>query len=111
VFGELHAGTTETRFARDLPELVAWIKGSPEEPRTVQEAQFASDRLLTLRTRGSAAYKGIYALLLKEGALDWRTGEPANVTNYFDDAIDIHHIFPMPGASRAASTPRSTTRW
>jgi hypothetical protein len=70
VFGELYAGTTETRFARDLPELVAWIKGSPEEPRTVQEAQFAPDRLLTLRTRGSAAYKGIYALLLKPDSTD-----------------------------------------
>jgi hypothetical protein len=106
VFGELYAGTTETRFARDLPELVAWIKGSPEEPRTVQEAQFAPDRLLTLRTRGSAAYKGIYALLLKEGALDWRTGEPANVTNYFDDAIDIHHIFPRAWCDQGHIDPK-----
>jgi hypothetical protein len=60
----------------------------------VAEAQFAPGRLLTLRTRGSAAYKGIYALLMMEGALDWRTGETANVTMYFDEAIDIHHIFP-----------------
>jgi hypothetical protein len=47
-----------------------------------------------LRTRGSAACKGIYALLLKAGAPDWRTGEACNVPAYFDDAIDIHHIFP-----------------
>jgi hypothetical protein len=82
------------------------VKGSPEEPRTVQEAQFAPDRLLTLRTRGSAAYKGIYALLLKEGALDWRTGEPANVTNYFDDAIDIHHIFPRAWCEQGRIDPK-----
>jgi hypothetical protein len=49
---------------------------------------------MTLRTRGSAAYKGIYALLLKEGAIDWRTGEAADMNLYFDEAIDIHHIFP-----------------
>lgn len=94
VFGELYGGTTETRFARDLPDVVAWIRGTGLEPRTVTAAQFAPGRLLTLRTRGSAAYKGIYARLLKAGALDWRTGEACNVTTYFDDAIDIHHIFP-----------------
>ncbi len=93
VFGELYGGTTETRFSRDLPEVVAWIKGGPE-PRTITEANFAPARLLTLRTRGSAAYKGIYALLLKEGAVDWRTGVEATIQNYFDDAIDIHHVFP-----------------
>jgi hypothetical protein len=94
VFGELYGGTTETRFSRDLPDVVNWIRQSGPEPRTVTEAQFAAGRLLTLRTRGSAAYKGVYALLLKEGVLDWRTGDPATVTNYFDEAIDIHHIFP-----------------
>lgn len=31
---------------------------------------------------------------MKEGALDWRTGEAATVTVYFEEAIDIHHIFP-----------------
>ncbi len=94
VFGELYGGTTETRFARDLPEVVAWIRGTGTEPRTVQEAQFAPGRLDTLRTRGSAAYKGIYALLMKNHAADWRSGEPITVTQYFDLAIDIHHIFP-----------------
>ncbi|MCO5994766.1 GmrSD restriction endonuclease domain-containing protein [Actinoallomurus rhizosphaericola] len=94
VFGELYGGTTETRFSRDLPDVAAWIRGSGTEPRTVVEAQFVPGRLLTLRTRNSAAYKGIYALLMKAGAQDWRTGEASTITNYFDDAIDIHHIFP-----------------
>jgi hypothetical protein len=94
VFGELYGGTTETRFGRDLPEVAAWVRGPAAEPRTVSETQFGPGRLLTLRTRGSAAYKGIYALLLKEGALDWRTGAAATATNYFDEAVDIHHIFP-----------------
>jgi len=94
VFGELYGGTTETRFSRDLPDVVDWIRRNVSPPRTVEEAQFAPGRLLTLRTRGSAAYKGIYALLLKEGARDWRTGETADMNVYFDEAIDIHHIFP-----------------
>lgn len=94
VFGELYGGTTETRFARDLPELVAWVRGTGGEPRTVQEAQFFASRLRSLRTRGSAAYKGLYAMLLKHGALDWRTGSGMSVENYFDNAVDIHHVFP-----------------
>lgn len=106
VFGELYGGTTETRFSRDLPEVLAWLGGGEIEPRTVSEAQFAPGRLLTLRTRGSAAYKGIYALLLREGAVDWRTGSPSTVQNYFDEAIDIHHIFPRAWADREGLDPK-----
>ncbi len=94
VFGELYGGTTETRFSRDLPDVVSWVRNGAPDPRTVTEASFSASRLLTLRTRGSAAYKGLYALLMREGGLDWRTGEPGTLMNYFDDAIDIHHIFP-----------------
>ncbi|WP_203236760.1 DUF4357 domain-containing protein [Nocardia panacis] len=96
VFGELYSGTTETRFARDLPEVVDWALGRTSiEPRTVAEAQFAAGRLRTLRTRNSAAYKGVYALLISDGARDWCSGNQINAATYFDDAIDIHHIFPQ----------------
>lgn len=94
VFGELYGGTTETRFGRDLPEVLEWFRGGAE-PRTVIDAVFTRDRLLSLRTRGSAAYKGIYALLLREGARDFRTGQPSDFSNYFDERVDIHHIFPQ----------------
>ncbi|MPZ24167.1 MAG: hypothetical protein GEU28_11650 [Dehalococcoidia bacterium] len=77
-----------------MPEVLAWLKGGPE-PRTIVDAVFSKERLLSLRTRGSAAYKGIYALLLREGARDLRTGQPSNFANYFDERIDIHHIFPQ----------------
>jgi hypothetical protein len=105
VFGELYGGTTETRFARDLPDVVAWVRGDGTEPRTVQEAQFAPGRLDTLRTRGSAAYKGIYALLMKSQASDWRSGEPITVASYFDLAIDIHHIFPKAWCEKQGIDP------
>ncbi|GAA3037018.1 DUF262 domain-containing protein [Actinokineospora globicatena] len=94
VFGELYSGTTETRFAHDVPEVVAWVTGQGGEPRTVQDAQFFSSRLHSLRTRGSAAYKGLYALLLQVGPVDWATGSDMSNENYFDNAVDIHHVFP-----------------
>ncbi|MER7947896.1 DUF262 domain-containing protein [Streptomyces sp. NPDC096079] len=105
VFGELYGGSTETRFSHDLPDVVGWIRGTGGEPRTVEAAQFAPGRLLTLRTRNSAAYKGIYALLLKAGALDWRTGTKAEITGYFDESIDIHHIFPKVWCQEAGKDP------
>lgn len=93
VFGELYGSAVETRFSRDLPDVLQWLNGGIE-PRTITEAQFASGRLFTLRTRGSAAYKGVYALLMRQGAEDWRTGSASTVTHYFDETVDIHHVFP-----------------
>jgi hypothetical protein len=93
VFGELYGGSFESRFAKDVPEVLAWIEGGPE-PSTITDATFAPIRLFTLRTRNSAAYKGISALLLRDGGLDFRSGYPVDLQTYFDEAIDIHHIFP-----------------
>lgn len=95
VFGELYGSSSESRFARDLPDVVGWIRDNTPEPSTIYDAEFVEARLLTLRTRNSAAYKGIYVLLLREGACDWMTGEESSISSYFDENIDIHHIFPQ----------------
>ena len=96
VLGEMYGGATETRFAIDLEDCIAWIENRPDSalPRTVQAAQLQAERLLSLRTRNSAAYKGMYALQMKQGARDFKTGQTIDVHAYMEDAIDIHHIFP-----------------
>ena len=63
-------------------------------PRTIEASSFAPTRLLTLRTRNSAAYKGLFSLLMEEGARDFLSGDPIRDTLYFDGNVDIHHIFP-----------------
>ncbi len=93
VFGELYGSAVETQFARDLPELLDWIDGDGE-PSTVVGANFVPGRLLTLRTRNSAAYKGLYALLIRDGCREFRSGDAIDQQMYFLDTIDIHHIFP-----------------
>ncbi len=93
VFGELYGGANETRFAIDVPDVIAWIRGG-DLPRTVRDASFSPTRLLTIQTRLSAAYKGLMALLMKEGSHDFLSGDPIEISNYFDLNIDIHHIFP-----------------
>lgn len=93
VFGELYGSAVETRFAKDVAGVIAWLDGS-SEPDTISESNFAPGRLDTLRSRNSAAYKGIFALLMRDGCLDFRTGVPIEVQTYFDEYVDIHHIFP-----------------
>ncbi|ASC70364.1 hypothetical protein XM38_013020 [Halomicronema hongdechloris C2206] len=100
VFGELYGSAIESRFAKDLPEVLAWVDGGPE-PDTVAAANFIPGRLLGLKTRNSAAYKGIYALLMQDGAPDFRSGIPINEQVYFDEKIDIHHIFPQDWCRKA----------
>ncbi len=93
VFGELYGGANETRFGMDLPDVVQWIDGG-NEPRTVRDASFSPTRLLSLQSRLAAAYKGLAALLMKHGSRDFVSGTPIDLNTYFNNAIDIHHIFP-----------------
>ena len=94
ILGELYGGANETRFAKDVIEVVDWINGG-EEPTTIRDAYFTDDRLWSLRTRNSAAYKGIFILQMQKGAKDFLSGDEVEWTNYYDEAIDIHHIFPQ----------------
>lgn len=95
VLGELYGGAVETRIALDVQQLLAWVNDpSGPEPATVQAAGFNPNRLDTLRSRTSAAYRGLYVLLQREGACDffWKA---RMVDLDRDDAnLDIHHIFP-----------------
>lgn len=93
VFGELYGGANETRFSLDLPDVVQWIGGGPE-PRTIRDSNFTPTRLLSLQSRLAAAYKGLAALLMKHGSRDFISGTPIDLNTYFNNAIDIHHIFP-----------------
>jgi hypothetical protein len=94
VLGELYGGAIETRFANDLQQVTEWCSGAGTEPITVYESSFDPGRLLTLRTRNSAAYKGIYALLMKGGSKDWLYDHDITIATHHTLTVDIHHIFP-----------------
>ncbi|MGW0768912.1 GmrSD restriction endonuclease domain-containing protein [Streptomyces sp. NPDC002676] len=95
VLGEMYSGSTETRFTRDVEQLVAWIRQEDRAPETVTDAFFFAERLDTLTTRNSAAYKGIYALLVRQGAVDWHhTDAPLSPGRLDEYVVDIRQIFP-----------------
>lgn len=93
VFGEMYSGANETRYANDLFEFIDWVYGG-KEPGTVSDATISERRLDELKTRTSAAYKGVFALLMNEGAFDFISCSALNNAIFFDKSIDIHHIFP-----------------
>lgn len=96
IMGELYGSTTETRFARDVEQVPVWaLDGSASTPRTVLDSTFAASRFLTLKTRLAAAYKGVYALLMSQGATDWMNRQQFGAVQYSNLAVDIHHIFPV----------------
>lgn len=93
VLGELYGSANETRYALDIQNFMQWVDGG-SEPVTIRDANFNPVRLLSLQTRNSAAYKGVMGLTMTAGCKDFMSGDTIQQTNYFDDKIDIHHIFP-----------------
>lgn len=96
VLGERYGAANETRYVKDLVDIIPWINGTSDtEPETVYGSYFQPTRLLSLRTRNSAAYKGIMALILKNGAKDFISGANMDITNFVNEYTDIHHVFPQ----------------
>lgn len=97
VLGELYGGASETRIALDYIQLLDWIKGKDELPETIVNATFQEERLFSLRSKVSAAYKGLSALILQGNAQDffWKTSiKSLNESDWDEYRLDIHHIFP-----------------
>ncbi len=94
VLGELYGGAVETRIANDVEELLGWIESDTAPPRTISDAAFQIERLGSLTSRLSAAYKGINVLVLREGAKDLFWKSEIRDLEADEVALDIHHIFP-----------------
>lgn len=94
ILGEMYGGANETRYANDIEDVIDEVEGRQSLNRTVNAAFFSATRLLTLRTRLSAAYKGIMALLYRAGCRDFMNDTTMDVVNCITGAPDIHHIFP-----------------
>jgi hypothetical protein len=100
LFGEQYGGSPDSRLPRDLEQVVAWVRGG-QEPASVTEASFPPARLNTMSTRNSAAYKGVLALLLRRGCVDWTyTKEPINAAIFADQQVDLTPVFPKAWCER-----------
>jgi hypothetical protein len=95
IFGELYGSSIETRIAYDFVQVPEWAKdpANNDVPYTVRDANFNIGRLVTMRSKLSAAYKGLSVLIAKSGAKDYITGQPYTLTLFMQDNVDIDHIF------------------
>ncbi|MXX96386.1 MAG: DUF262 domain-containing protein [Rhodothermaceae bacterium] len=112
VLGELYGGAVETRIANDFEQLMRWIMGDPKDttidlPRTIVDAAFQESRLDTLRSRNSAAYKGLNVLVLREGAKDFFKKATVQELNALGYDLDIHHIFPRAWCKEEEIEPKT----
>ena len=106
VLGELYSGATETRIANDLVQLLAWInEPNAKEPSAVTAAGFQSSRLDTLRSRTSAAYRGIYILIQRQGSKDFFWKAKMIEIDREECGIDLHHIFPKDWCNKNNISP------
>lgn len=104
--GEQYGSSTEFKLARDVPELVSWIAHDGPKPRSVEEAIFQQDRLLRLRSRISAAYKAIHALLMRHGCQDFISGKGFELMTFYNDQVDVHHVFPQAWCKKQKIDPK-----
>ena len=105
VLGEQYGGSPDTRLPRDLEQVAGWVRGGPE-PASVTEANFPSARLNTMSSRISAAYKGVLALLLRQGAIDWTySKEPINPTIFEDQQVNRRADLPQGVVRQARRQP------
>src|SRR5438477_523785 len=83
--GEQYGSSTESKMARDVPEIVSWIMENGPKPRSVEEAIFQQDRLKSLRSRLSAAYKALHALVMRHGCRDFISGKGFELMTFYND--------------------------
>lgn len=105
MFGEVYTRWYKARAGRDVIEVPDWLAGG-SLPLTIVQADFSFDRLISVRKRYGAVYQGLAALLRREGAIDWCTGEEINDVIYFEEQIDSHHIFPVAWCRKKGIEPK-----
>jgi hypothetical protein len=95
VLGELYGGAVEARFVLDLEQVPGWATGgTTTTPATVAEASFQESRLHSVPGRGSAAYKGAYALLMGLDAMEWVYDESFDRALYLQLKLSAHRTDP-----------------
>ena len=93
VFSESYKDGSGSRFAKDMAQVMKWID-KREEPKIIRDTQIGAVRLMSVNSTRSAAYKGMIAIILKNGARDFLAGRNIGTSANYAENIEIHHIFP-----------------
>ena len=92
-FCEVYNNGQNKCTANDTIEIPQWLAGG-NTPSNLDSAYFNRERLLQVTRRQGAIYKSLNALLRKQGAIDFFSGEVLRDVKAFDGEIESHHVFP-----------------
>lgn len=95
VYGQAYENAPNTRSAKDLVELTAWLCGG-DLPETVNSLRFDPRSLRDVTPRQRAVYRGTICLILGTGTgtRDFHTQSVITGKLITDEGIDDHHVFP-----------------
>jgi hypothetical protein len=95
VFGQQYESAPNSKSAKDVTELVVWLKGGAE-PEIVSSIKFDPNTLRDTTPRQRAIYRGTICLVLgcAGGARDFHTQSVITGNLIEQEGIDDHHIFP-----------------
>ncbi len=95
VFGQKYENAPNSQAEKDFSELKSWMNDG-QEPESVMTFTLESLRLRNVRPKQRAVYRGVMALILQNGALDFQKRGPITSQLIADkkNPIDDHHIFP-----------------
>jgi len=94
VFGQMYENAPNSQAEKDFMGLKRWMSGGTP-PESVAEFHIATS-LRDVRPRQRAVYRGVMALVLQNGALDFH--KRGKITSQLladkKNPVDDHHIFP-----------------
>jgi hypothetical protein len=93
VFSRRYSSAFESRAALDFEQMMKWVVGG-EMPDAVRFYQFDPELLYEITTIRNAVYSGVLCLLMRRGALDFKSGFQMISQILYDTNVDHHHIFP-----------------
>lgn len=93
VFGQAYEKAPNSQAIKDYGELKVWFSGGGI-PETVDRFAFKPDLLRETTPRQRAVYRGVIALILRNGARDFHSGKRITASMILEQKIDDHHVFP-----------------
>ncbi len=95
VFGQVYESAPNSKSAKDVVELTAWLSGGAE-PESVAALRFDPKTLRDVTPRQRSIYRGTICLIVGSGtgARDFHTQALITGKLIAEQGIDDHHVFP-----------------
>ncbi|HET8565011.1 MAG TPA: DUF262 domain-containing protein [Solirubrobacterales bacterium] len=95
VFSGAFDASPNSGAVRHYQELGKWLDGgAPPEVLSTLGVRFNADFLLEAKIGQRALYRGVMALTVMHGALDFHNFQPLTSERLTERKIDAHHVFP-----------------